>query len=241
MMASRWRAVVWGGMAGIAICGSTWEVGSLSAQSPKSKSKTKASANPSTVKQLDARTSEMSERFLRDATDIARGYEDAGDFDRAKWLLEVLEKLDPKLPGLKDKIDQLTDKSLEATQFDFELDVSKGWSAPVAVVQAGRVVRIAAEGDYKLSVTMPLTAQGAPVSDNGNDLVAGIPFGALMGVIVDPKDKKQQPGKPFEIKAEREWTPRESGYLQLKLNLPNGHKSTGKLTIHLGGVMPLPN
>lgn len=209
-------------------------------QTGKAKTKPKSpAASTASIRQLDVRAKEMQEQLLRDASDIAKGYEDAGEYERAKWLLEVLEKLDPKLPGLKESIDRLTDRSLEATEFEVDLDVSRGWSAPVGVVQQGRIVRIAAAGDYKLIATLPVTADGLPQSDTGSDLIAGVPVGALVGMLVDPKDKK--PGKPFEIKAQREWTPRESGLLLLKVNLPNGHKSTGKLTIQLGGVSPIVN
>ena len=206
------------------------------AQTSKSKSKARPAAGSANVKQLDVRVSDLQERLLRDMSEISKGYEDAGEYDRAKWMLEVLEKLDPKLPGLKDKIKELTDKGLDATEFEIELDVGKGWTAPVGAVEQGRVVRVDASGAYKFIATLPVTADGLPTSDTGLDLTPGIPLGALMGVIVDPKDRK--PGKPFEIKAQREWTPRESGFLLLKVNLPNGHKSTGKLTIRFGGVIP---
>jgi len=212
----------------------------LLGQTGKSKTKTKsATASPGVIKQLDVRAQEMQTQLLRDATEIAKGYEDAGEYERAKWLMEVLEKLDPKLPGLKENIERLTDRSLEATEFEIDLDVSRGWSAPVGMVQQGRVVRIAAAGEYRLVATMPVTAEGLLQNDSGSDLITGVPLGALVGMLVDPKDKK--PGKPFEIKAQREWTPRESGLLLLKVNLPSGHKSTGKLTIRLGGVSPIVN
>lgn len=210
------------------------------AQSSKAtKSKSKSAANSANVKQLDLRSLEMQERLLRDATEIAKGYEDAGEFDRAKWLLEVLEKLDPKLPGLKDKISQLTDKSLDSSEYEIEMDVAKDWTPIVGMVYQGRVVRIVVDGEYKLNVALSVTADGVAVNETGSEMVAGIPLGALMGVILDPKDKK--PGKPFELKAKREWTPRESGFLQLRMNLPSGHRSTGKVTVKLGGVSRIPN
>ncbi len=222
-------------LAGVSFVSVAW----IWAQTPKPKPKPKTTGSPAAVKQLDIRATQMQEQLLRDASDIAKGYEEAGEYDRAKWLLEVLEKLDPNLPGLKDKIGSLTDKSLAATEFEVGLDVSKGWTPLLGFVQSGRVVRVQAKGDYMLSVTLPATADGLPANDSGTELVGGIPVGALIGVIVDAKEKK--PGKPFEIKAEREWTPRESGLLQLKVNLPSGHKSTGKLTVTLGGVAPLTN
>ncbi len=212
--------------------------GGIQAQTSKAKPKART-PGASNVKQLDSRVTEMQEQLLRDATDISKGYEDAGQYDRAKWMLEVLEKLNPKLPGLKEKIEELTDKSLDATEFEIDMDVSKGWTPAIGMVQQGRIVRVQTTGEYKFVATLPVTADGLPVNDSGTELVPGIPVGALMGVIVDAKDKK--PGKPFEIKAQREWTPRESGFLQLKVNLPSGHKSTGKLTITFGGVAQLPS
>lgn len=206
-----------------------------SAVAQTGKSKTKVS--PTAVRQLDTRVTELQGRILKDAIDIAKGYEDAGEYDRAKWMLEVLEKLDPKLPGLKEKLRNLTDKSLEATEFSVDLDASKGWSPAVGTVETGRLVRITADGTYKLVTTTNATADGLPVDESGAGLVPGAAIGALVGVITDPKTRK--PGKPFEIKAEREWTPRESGLLQLKLNLPSDHKSTGKITVRCAGVAPV--
>lgn len=204
------------------------------AQTGKDKPKSKTKPSPQNMRQLDQRVQEMQERILRDASEIAKSYEDAGEYDRAKWLLEVLEKLDPKLPGLQAKIDQLKEKSLDSSEYEFELDVSKGWTPPVGMVFQGRVTRIEASGDYTFSASLPVTAEGLATTDNGSDLMGGMPVGALIGVIVNTENKR--PGKPFEIKAKREWTPRETGLLQLKVNVPNGHKSTGKLTIKLGGI-----
>ncbi|MDZ4687969.1 MAG: hypothetical protein SH850_23090 [Planctomycetaceae bacterium] len=208
--------------------------GWCSAQTGAAKSKPKSkSGGTENVRQLDIRMQEMQERIVKDAADIAKGYEDAGQYDRAKVLLEVLEKLNPKLPGLQAKIDQLKEKSLDSTEFEIEMDVAKGWT-PAGLVFKDRITRIEAEGDYNFVASGSITADGLPTSDTGADLLGGVPVGALIGIVVNPDNKK--PGKPFEIKAKREWTPRESGYLQLKVNVPNGHKSTGKLTIKLGGV-----
>jgi hypothetical protein len=206
----------------------TWSRAQTGAAKPKPKGKATG------VRQLDVRVQEMQERIVKDAADIAKGYEDAGEYDRAKWMLEVLEKLDPKIPGLQAKLDQLKEKSLDSSEFEYEMDVGKGWTPAIGMVFKDRVTRIEASGDYTFTATLPVTADGLPTSDTGADLIGGVPLGALIGVIVNPENKK--PGKPFEIKAKREWTPRETGYLQLKVNVPNGHKSSGKLTIKLGGV-----
>lgn len=201
--------------------------------SKTSKTKPKATTKIN-VKELDARAVEMQKNLLRDATEIARGYEEAGEYERAKWLLEVLQKLDPKLPGLKEKIDQLTEKMLDSSEFEVELDVSRGWTAPVGMVHKDKVVRIEASGDYEFTASLRTTADGLPTDENGNDLVGGLPVGALIGMLINPETRKA--GKPFEIKSKREWIPQQSGLLRLNFNLPNGHKSSGKIKVKLSGI-----
>jgi hypothetical protein len=225
------------------ICGVLLVIGVLSAggvqaQSGTAKSKAKSkAAGAAAVKALDDRALEMQKGLLKDASEISRGYEDAGEFERAKWLLEVLQKLDPKLPGLKEKIEDLTNKSLDKSEFEYELDVSRGWSPPLAMVYKDRLVRIEAVGQYKFEASLAAGADGLPTDDAGADLVGNLPVGALIGVIINPDTKK--PGRPFELNAKREWTPQQTGFLQLRVNVPNGHKSTGKLKVQLSGVARL--
>jgi hypothetical protein len=226
----------------IALCGpvcilSVVLVNFVTAQTAKAKAKTKTAGGTS-VRALDTRVQDLQANLLKDATEISKGYEDAGEYERAKLLLEVLQKLDPKLPGLKDKIEQLTEKSLDSSEFEIEMDVSKGWTQAIALIQKDRLVRIEASGDYKFIATLPATAEGLPTSDNGADVYPGAPVGALIGVIVNAETNK--PGKPFEIRSKKDWTPKEAGYLQLKVNLPNGHKSTGRLKIKVSGAAKVP-
>ena len=54
-------------------------------------------------------------------------------------------------------------------------------------------------------------------------------------------DKSTKIGDPFEIGASKEFTPKEDGVLLLNINLPQGHKSTGKLLVRIAGhIKPLP-
>ena len=107
----------------------------------------------------------------------------------------------------------------------------------MAMVYKERIVRIEATGDYKFVTTLTATPDGLPTDEGGADLVDNLPVGALIGVIVNPDNKK--PGRPFELKGKREWTPQQTGFLQLRVNVPNGHKCTGKLKVQLSGVAKL--
>jgi hypothetical protein len=207
------------------------------AQTATTKAKTKPKSGGASIESLDKRATDMAKNLLKDAVDISKGYEDAGEYDRAKLLLEVLQKLDPKLPGLKEKIELLTDKSLDKTEFEYELDVARGWSPPVALVAKDRLVRIETTGQYKFEASANSGPEGLSTDDAGGDLVAGLPVGALIGMIVNPDTKKA--GKPFAIGAKQEWKPQQPGVLLLKINAPNGHKCTGKLKVQLSGVAKL--
>lgn len=223
---------------------------SAQTSSSKTKPKAKTGGGAPNVKVLDVRAKDMQESFLRELTDLARGYEDAGEFERAKWLMEVLLKLNPQFPGVKEKVDQLTEKMLDASEFEVEIDVADDWSRPLAMVFKDRLVRIEASGEYKFTATLPATVNGLPTSDNGADLVSGVPFGALMAVVVTDKtttggggggNNNNRQNRPFSIGDKHEWKPQNNGYLMLKVNLPRGHKSTGKVKVKLSGAVKVGN
>ncbi len=227
---------LWCGLAAIVAVAAISLHEPLVAQTSKTKSgKTKGGALPPAaspaVRAIDVKVERLQDGFVRESTDIIKQYEDAGQYDRAKFLCEVLLKLDPKMPGLKDKLDKLTDLSLESNEFEFDLDVGRGWTNVGAMAVKDRLVRIEAKGDFKFSVTLETTPDGLSTDDAGKDFVAGIAPGALMGVImVDNK-----PGKPFPIGSRHEFTPDKNGILFLKVNAPNGHKCTGKIQVTLSG------
>ncbi|GIX03763.1 MAG: hypothetical protein KatS3mg113_0769 [Planctomycetaceae bacterium] len=210
-----------------------WGQNASGGSSAKSKVKSK-SPSGSSVRVLDNRVLDLQRSLYKDAIEIARGYEDLGEYERAKWMYEVLLKLDPKLPGVKEKIDQLQEKVLEATEFEVEVDVARGWTPPLAIVTKDKPARIEVEGDYIFEGSWRLTADGFRGDDSGHDYNPQWPLGCLIGVIVAADTGK--PGKPFDIKSHKEFTPQQTGILQLKMNLPAGHKASGKLRVKLSGM-----
>ena len=63
--------------------------------------------------------------------------------------------------------------------------------------------------------------------------------GAKTGGRTNNPNDKEKIGEPFEIGASKEFTPKEDGILLLNVNLPSGHKSTGKLRVHVSGHIKL--
>jgi hypothetical protein len=201
--------------------------GLLVGQTGKSKSKNKG------VKALDARVEKLETSLFRELVDISKLYEEAGQFERAKSLLEVLLKLNPDLPGLKEKLEQLESKMFDSQEIEFVFDTSKPWASVGAAAMRGRPVRIEVEGEYKFQYSGSLTAEGLTSLEGGEEYVDSIPLGGLMAVVVT----NGKPGKPIAIKSSMQWTPSEDGLVLLKVNAPAGHKSTGKLTVKLSGLV----
>ncbi len=224
------------------------------AQTGTSKAKTKigtSKTKSADSKELDARAEKNLEAFVADTVKLAEEYEKAGKFEEAQDQLRTVGKLKPELPGLKEKIDKLNEAVFETNDFDMDLDVADSWKRMVQVSK-GKPVRVEATGSYKLMLSGPTDANGVPTKDILKDMAAGVRCGALMGVVVPSSDSgaatgggagagktsgrgNDKAGEPFEIGANREFTPKEDGILHLNVNLPAGHKSSGKLRVHVSG------
>ena len=214
----------------------------VEAQSAKVKSKGKT-VSPGEMKKLDVRMEDVQKSFIKDTATLIRDFEEAGQPERAKVLLEVLLKLDPKNDSIQKKIDSLNDQILNQSEFEFELDVSKSW-VQIGVVTGGKLARITAEGDYKFDAGGKLTADGVPSQDPASDMVAGVPMGTLMGVVMPTNSQPTRNNNgnankppPFAVKSEHEWTPKQDGVLLLRVNFPAGTKCTGKLKLKVSGML----
>lgn len=237
----------------VVACGAiVWSDGSRAiAQTGTSKAKTKigtSKTKPGDSKELDLRAEKTLEAFVADTIKLAEEYEKAGKFEEAQEQLRTVGKLKPDAPGLKEKIDKLSEAVFETNDFDADLDVADSWKRQVQVSK-GKPVRVEATGNYKLMLTGPVDANGLPTKDILRDMVAGVRCGALMGIVVPNSDSgsatgagkaagrgnDNKYGEPFEIGDNKEFTPKEDGVLHLNVNLPAGHKSSGKLRVHVSG------
>ncbi|NBX29400.1 hypothetical protein EBR04_02940 [bacterium] len=199
------------------------------------------------MRRLDAKLAAVSESFLRDTTTLIVSYENAGQFDRAKLILEVLQKLDPKNEAIQTKLKSLNERIMEATLQELDLDADAQWT-PVGRVVKGRPIRIEATGEYKVTATVETGPAGLPSVNPVTDMVAGVPLGGLMGVILpaaaptppegqpaQANQQAQQP-RPFPVGAAYDRPADRDGILYLKVNVPPGSKCTGQLRARLSGA-----
>lgn len=217
----------------------------VQAQPPKSKVKSKP-ITPAELKKLDSKLEDVQRSFLKDTESIIKGYEEGGQFERAKILLEVLRKLDPKNEQIKKKLEQLDDQILDSSEFEMDLDPGKPWQQ-VGLVVKDHPLRIETEGDYKFVASLPVTADGFPSKDPANDMVGSAPLGAVVAIILPPggnaaaggtggNNNRDQKPNAFHVGAKFEQATPRDGILLLKVNVPPGSKCTGKLKVKVGGV-----
>jgi len=209
----------------------------IQAQSSKAKPRTAKPLSPNEAKQIDARLEKLQETFSSESTAIIDGYERSGQYERAKLLLEVLLKLDPKNESVKNRLTELDEKILERTELDQKLNAGADWTL-VGTVQKDKPARVEAAGEFKLNLAATtLTADGFAQEDVMHDMAPRVPLGALMGMIVtEANQKEKKPPEPFAIKSKHDFTPKQDGQLYLKVNVPPGAKCIGDLRIKLNGV-----
>jgi len=199
------------------------------------------------IKRLDTKLDEVRESFLRETTTLITSYENLGQYERAKVVLESLQKLDPRNEPIKAKLAQLNERILEMNEFEVEIEPGEQWQ-PIGIVRKDRPLRIRVVGDYKLSTELKVGPEGAPTANPAEDLVAGVPLGAVMGVILPEGTVGQfaagggggggggdRPPRPFAVGAVFDKAADRDGVLYLKANLPPGAKCTGKLKVTASG------
>lgn len=195
------------------------------------------SAGPAEVAKLDAKVKDVSESFLRDTTALINAYENIGEYDRAKVLLEALRKLNPGNEAVKKKLAELDHRQLDATEFKVQIDPAKPWVA-VGVVRKDQPVRIRVSGEYRFTASATVGANGLPAKDPAADLVPGMALGAVLGVIAPPAGERQagRPPKPFLVGSEVQRSADADGVLYLKANLPPDATCTGRLEALVSGA-----
>lgn len=189
------------------------------------------------VKQLNVQADKLRDTFIRQSADIAKKYSDAGDYEKSREMLESILSIKKDVPGVKAMIKQLNERLMTSNSSDFEIDASRNWSTPAGFVAKGKTVRIQSTGTYDFVTDIKTSVEGLTSTAPMKDLVTGIPAGAVMGVVVSQEKGKPKMGKPFKIGDKAEYVPKDDGVLMIGLNLPAGHRSTGKIKVRISGYI----
>lgn len=195
--------------------------------------------SPGSVQALDNRAESLERDYVTGLLDLAGEYEQAGQVDKARETLQAILKLKPDTQSVKDKLQELDNVVFDAHSTTVDVDVARSWVATGVVVTRDQKIRLSAEGTYHYIVNDTVGPAGFASQDKLQDMAAGVPAGALMGIIIPaPKQgqrKPPEPGEPFAIGANLDFTPRENGALLLRVNAPPGAKCIGKLRVTISG------
>lgn len=191
----------------------------------------------SELRTIDQKAMKVQDEFVKGAVDLARDYEKAGDLERSIQLLEAVLKVQPNLELVSQKVDALKDQVLSANNYKIDIDADGSWGKPVGYVRQGKPLRIRVTGSYRFTANLTVGPQGFPEGDVQTEMLKEIPCGAVAALVA----AKDRPGEPFLVGADRDVTPKESGFLYLKVNVPPGSKCTGKLNVQLSGYVLAPD
>ncbi|WP_166823316.1 hypothetical protein [Thalassoroseus pseudoceratinae] len=191
----------------------------------------------SSVTALDAKAKKAVESFSREIFVIAKEYEDEGELEKAKSILETLSEVHPDLKGLKEKIKSLDEEILSSNDFEIGWTPASVWKTPVARVAKGKTFRVQVAGAYRMSANLNMTANGIPQGKSIDSALNAAPFGSLVGVIMPLDKKKAKNTEPFPIGDGKDINPKTSGFLYIRVNLPPGSRPTGKLDLKFSGYV----
>jgi len=209
----------------------------LSANVAEAQSREKGASKKDSVsgQELESRVTKAETALLREYMDVVNEYYKQGDKEAAVQVLQRVSAINPKMDGVNERISSISEELLQENGLKFELDVSKSW-VPVCDVTEGKPIRLVAAGEYKLDLNSVVPVAGLSTADPAKDHVAAAPFGALIGLVVT--DGK--PGDPFVVNASGDHSPKKSGQLFLRVNVPATAKCKGELKLQLsGGIKPL--
>ena len=185
------------------------------------------------IKELEERLTAAEENLVSEYKSAAVEVYNSGDKERSLQMLKRLRSLNPKITGLDDRMKAIEEELLQENLDDFEVDMRKNQWEAVGDVLEDKTFRLQSAGDIRVSFSGTISIEGLAPDDDAKDYLPGVPLGALIGVIV--ADGK--PGKPFPVQSKLEMTPKKTGRLFIKINVPDGTRCTGKVKIRVSGYI----
>ena len=195
--------------------------------------------NPAAVRGLDREQADAESQYIQQLDDLADRYEEAGAVDRAKDVLRKRLRL-AKDDDAADRLEGLENLVFEQNKVEVTLNPADGWMNTGLDVRPGEVVRIEAEGSYRVIFNQELGPAGVKTESIASDFLPGAPLGTLVANVFPPRNPKRgakQPkyGDPQPVGESADVNPDVAGRLFLKVNLPPEVKAIGELRVTISG------
>ncbi len=204
-------------------------------QAKKPKEKNKKEPNVTEVRNLETQAEKAKADYVNGLISVADGFEKQGLTDKTKQTLRAILDVAPEYEAARNKLKEIEDSVFKENSFEVDVDATKGWTTSVAVAK-DKPLRRQAEGTLRVLINETVDPDGLVSTDPLIHQITGIPIGALIGVVRDPRTSKPEDKiNPFHIGKEIELSPKADGILFLKLNLPANSQSKGKIRVTISG------
>ena len=203
---------------------------------PKEKEKPKKEPNAVQVRTLETQAEKAKTEYVTGLLAVAKGFEEQGLPDRTKETLQAILEVVPDFEAAREKLKEIDEKAFNENTFETEVDATKGWVNSGIAVMKDKPMRLEADGTLRVILNETVDPDGLPSGDPLLHQVVGIPTGALMGVVRDPRNAtKNDKINPFTVGKDMEFSPKAEGILFFKLNLPANTVSKGKYRVKISG------
>lgn len=197
---------------------------------------------PANTRLLDVQAEKVQQDFVKGLLDLALKYEEAGDLDKAKEMFQSILKVRPDAESAARKLKEYEETAFKDNKFEIDVDSARGWVNTGLTVTRDKPLLIEAKGTYKFILNDDVGPNGYANRDIQRDLISGVPTGGLMAMVVAApqgqgggnRNRTEEP-RPFFVGEHQEVTPRETGVLLLKLNVPPMSKCIGKVKVGITG------
>ncbi len=204
-------------------------------QSKKPKEKEKKPPNVTEVRNLETQAEKAKTDYVNGLITVAEGFEKQGLTDKTKDILKSILDVAPEYEPARIKLKALEEAIFDENSFEVEVDATKGWTISVGVTK-DKPLRLEAEGTLRVLLNETVDPDGLVSTDPLIHQITGIPMGALMGVVRDPRNNNPNDKiNPFIVGKEMEFSPKADGILFFKLNLPPNTQSKGKIRVTISG------
>lgn len=182
---------------------------------------------------IDTKVKQVEATFIRETEQFASDYFDAGHYEKARELLEIVVKIKPDSESALTKIKYIDEQMLTANDLEVEVNAAMGWQTAKVMVTRDQPIRMEVEGTYRFVVNTTLDFKGFPAEDVDKEMSNAVAAGGLMGVIVNEMGK---PGRPFPVMSS-DFKPDATGKLFFRVNAPADNKNVGKIKVKLSGAV----
>jgi tetratricopeptide (TPR) repeat protein len=177
----------------------------------------------------DPKLRELYKEFVTKAERLAREFEKARQYDKARTCYEQILKLVPGYASAETALAKLREREATAVRRSLDVVANKGWQDTGVIVLAGKPLSIRAEGTWNFRLAAQLGPDGMAIPKELRDFN----LGALVGMIVAEDPAK---AKPFFVGSEFEMVAEEHGRLWLRMYDADPSDNSGKLSVTIEGT-----